>query len=98
MLIIIKRGNNVIMPVLLSDISCPGELEYRGCVDSCAHSCASLAVDMDCDNMCVEGCACPHSMAMDYNGRCIPVADCPCKFDERMHASGTFMEMGNETW
>ncbi|XP_050302983.1 hemocytin [Anthonomus grandis grandis] len=60
-------------------IHCPGGQKYQICGNSCSRTCSDLTLRPDCKPECVEGCNCPEGQALDGNGECIPIGQCPCQ-------------------
>ena len=69
------------------------------CGLSCARSCQDLSRDIKCNEECVAGCQCPHGQLLNDKNRCVPVAQCPCKYEGKMIGPGESVNVGNcKTW
>ncbi|XP_077987316.1 uncharacterized protein LOC144441921 [Glandiceps talaboti] len=82
-----NRGNVISWrnSVTSCDKTCTGDKTYQECGASCRTSCAALAEGVDCDERCVQGCACPPGTVADYDGQCILEADCQCLHNGRFY-------------
>ncbi|XP_077861966.1 mucin-2-like [Saccoglossus kowalevskii] len=67
-------------------IECEREKVYQECGSACQTSCAALGYD--CQQECIPGCSCPPGMVEDYHGNCVLIEECPCKYNNKMYASG----------
>ncbi|KAK7483904.1 hypothetical protein BaRGS_00024788, partial [Batillaria attramentaria] len=65
-------------------LTCPEGERYQVCGNPCERTCSNMAAARDtCSSRCVEGCNCPDGQALDDNGECVAVSQCPCVFDGR---------------
>lgn len=62
-------------------LHCPQGQEYQVCGSSCARSCKDISFNPNCKEECVEGCNCPKGQTLNAQGECVPIGECPCKYD-----------------
>ncbi|XP_051818879.1 von Willebrand factor [Antechinus flavipes] len=63
-------------------LSCPEGQVYQQCGTPCNQTCRSLSYpDMECNEVCLEGCFCPPGLYTDEKRNCVPKAQCPCYYD-----------------
>ncbi|XP_055937840.1 hemocytin-like [Argiope bruennichi] len=60
---------------------CTGGQIYKECGDPCTSTCAAVASELECDSQCVQGCICPDGTALNSEGICVAVDQCPCLFE-----------------
>ncbi|XP_057325268.1 hemocytin-like isoform X2 [Microplitis mediator] len=77
-------------------IQCPEGQEYQICGSSCARSCKDISFNLNCQEECVEGCNCPIGQTLNTRGECIPIGECPCKYNELEYNAG-YREIRPET-
>ena len=68
------------------------------CGNPCERTCRNLAQQEDCKASCVEGCNCPDGQALNDEGQCTDVTQCPCVFDGREYPAGYTTLKGTEIW
>ncbi|XP_038045083.1 SCO-spondin-like [Patiria miniata] len=74
----------------LCPVTCKGGKVYKECGSVCKVSCRDLGNRDDCQEQCVQGCQCPNDMVFSERlDKCVPVPECPCHFNGRVHAPGT---------
>ncbi|XP_076369994.1 hemocytin-like isoform X2 [Tachypleus tridentatus] len=67
---------------------CTGGQIYQVCGRSCEYTCSQIAIQTECSDRCVEGCACPQGMSLDANGICMSLSSCPCVHNGREYTPG----------
>ncbi|KYO24640.1 hypothetical protein Y1Q_0021924 [Alligator mississippiensis] len=58
-------------------LSCPANSHYQICSSLCSTSCASLTSDLQCPDICAEGCQCDDGFFFDGQG-CVAARSCGC--------------------
>ncbi|XP_022255312.1 hemocytin-like [Limulus polyphemus] len=69
-------------------VHCTGGQIYQPCGRSCEYTCSQIAIQTECTDRCVEGCACPQGMTLDANGICTSLSSCPCVHNGREYTPG----------
>ncbi|KAJ1165139.1 hypothetical protein NDU88_005568 [Pleurodeles waltl] len=66
----------------LCSIKCAEGQVYEQCGTPCNRTCRSLAVpEVDCNDVCMEGCYCPPGLFTNEHGECVPKSQCSCYYD-----------------
>lgn len=85
--------------VLCAELPCPGLQQYQVCGNPCERTCRNMAeAGSTCTAHCVEGCNCPDGQALDNQGQCVPVSQCPCVFDGHEFPPGYKALKGAQLW
>ncbi|KAG1676891.1 SCO-spondin [Nymphon striatum] len=77
-------------------VKCPGSQVFEHCISWCYRSCADISQKIPCTHGCVEGCTCKKGYALDAEGACVHVSQCPCVFEQKEYKSGHKKIIGNE--
>uniref|UniRef100_A0A674KEJ4 von Willebrand factor n=1 Tax=Terrapene triunguis TaxID=2587831 RepID=A0A674KEJ4_9SAUR len=63
-------------------MTCPEGQIYQQCGTPCNQTCRALSYpDVGCNEVCMEGCYCPHGQYIDEHGDCVPKSQCSCYYD-----------------
>ena len=80
------------------DVKCPAGQVYQVCGSACNATCSNIAEDPNCEDTCIEGCACPSGLTLNDKNQCVPVDECPCKFDDKQIAAGESFVKASDVW
>ena len=80
------------------DIVCPPDTEYMECGPSCDTTCAAIAADEDCRDVCIPGCFCPDGKVKDYQGACVESKECMCELHGQFYDSGDIVPVECGQW
>ncbi|XP_069057919.1 IgGFc-binding protein-like [Pleurodeles waltl] len=67
--------------------SCPLNMHYEICGNGCPVTCSGLSEPTGCNALCTEGCFCNSGFLLS-GGKCVPVAQCGCEYNERYYKRG----------
>ncbi|XP_044212417.1 mucin-2-like [Thunnus albacares] len=81
--------------------SCPASQTFSYKHQRCQLTCRSLGSEQQSctsDFLPVDGCSCPEGLYLNENGKCVPMAKCPCYHDEVYIKPGKSINMKDEHW
>uniref|UniRef100_A0A8C9SUE5 von Willebrand factor n=1 Tax=Scleropages formosus TaxID=113540 RepID=A0A8C9SUE5_SCLFO len=68
------------------EMRCPESQVYEQCGSPCNQTCRSLSFpDSGCQELCMEGCYCPHGLFLSDEGKCVPREQCSCHYDGEIY-------------
>uniref|UniRef100_A0A674KEI7 von Willebrand factor n=1 Tax=Terrapene triunguis TaxID=2587831 RepID=A0A674KEI7_9SAUR len=74
--------DHVIKNCIILSMTCPEGQIYQQCGTPCNQTCRALSYpDVGCNEVCMEGCYCPHGQYIDEHGDCVPKSQCSCYYD-----------------
>uniref|UniRef100_A0A061QFX2 Putative hemolectin n=1 Tax=Cupiennius salei TaxID=6928 RepID=A0A061QFX2_CUPSA len=74
---------------------CTGGQIYQECSNPCTSSCAAIAASDMCIQLCVQGCACAEGTALNSEGFCVPVDQCPCIYEDKEYLPSSVTVQGS---
>lgn len=74
-------------------------MRYSECSSSCPRTCASIRTPItECEEHCLDGCACLNGTILRHDGVCVREEDCPCIHNDKLYHSGHVIRQECMTW